>query len=40
MITSKIETGKLVLLRQIELSDCTDTYVQWLNDPNVNQYLL
>ena len=39
MITSKIETGKLVLLRQIELSDCTDTYVQWLNDPNVNQYL-
>lgn len=39
MVTSKIEAGELILLRQIELSDCTDLYVQWLNDPNVNQYL-
>lgn len=31
--------GGVVLLRQIELDDCTDTYVEWLNDPDVNRYL-
>ena len=28
-----------VLLRQIELGDCTHSYVSWLEDPEVNQYL-
>ncbi len=28
-----------VLLRQIELSDCTSSYVEWLNDVRINQFL-
>ena len=39
MITSKILEGEKIILRQIELSDCTERYVEWLNDPEVNQYL-
>ena len=39
MITSNILEGKKIILRQIELSDCTERYVEWLNDPEVNQYL-
>lgn len=39
MLTSaRLLTGG-VLLRQIELSDCTPSYVSWLEDPEVNQYL-
>lgn len=32
-------TGRRVSLRPITLDDCTDRYVQWLRDPEVNQYL-
>ncbi len=32
-------TGRRVSLRPISLDDCTDRYVQWLRDPEVNQYL-
>lgn len=39
MITSKMIIGNNCYLRQIELTDCTQTYVQWLNDPEVNRYL-
>lgn len=39
MITNKIKIGKLVFLRQIEMKDCKERYVEWLNDPEVNQYL-
>lgn len=39
MITTKKCIGKNIILRQIELNDCTDIYVNWLNDPQVNQYL-
>lgn len=39
MIISKILEGEKIVLRQIELSDCTERYVEWLNDPEVNQYL-
>lgn len=39
MITEKVLSGKDIVLRQIELSDCTDCYVNWLNDPEVTQYL-
>ena len=38
MVTDIIMHGG-VNLRQINLNDCTDTYVGWLNDPEVNQYL-
>jgi [ribosomal protein S5]-alanine N-acetyltransferase len=31
--------GDKVLLRCIEMEDCTDTYVRWLNDSDVNKYL-
>jgi len=34
-----ILSGKLVTLRTIELSDCTEEYLSWLNDPMVNKYL-
>lgn len=39
MITKKILRGGVVTLRQIELEDCNENYVKWLNDPEVNQYL-
>jgi RimJ/RimL family protein N-acetyltransferase len=31
--------GERVSLRGIRLGDCTDRYVAWLNDPDVNRYL-
>ena len=39
MVTEKILKGKQIILRQIELDDCTNVYVEWLNDPNINRYL-
>lgn len=39
MVTNSILNGSAVYLRQIELSDCTEQYVEWLNDPDVNLYL-
>jgi ribosomal-protein-alanine N-acetyltransferase len=32
-------TGRRVSLRAISLDDCTERYVAWLRDPEVNQYL-
>lgn len=31
--------GKRVYLRPISMDDCTEEYVNWLNDPEVNQFL-
>lgn len=39
MVTKETLSGMKTILRQIELEDCTETYVNWLNDPEVNQYL-
>lgn len=39
MITERVISGEKIYLRQIALDDCNDTYVNWLNDPEVNQYL-
>ena len=39
MITDRILRGARIYLRQIALSDCTNKYVEWLNDLEVNQYL-
>lgn len=40
MVTDKVLSSEgNVKLRQITLCDCTDEYVDWLNDPQVNQYL-
>jgi len=39
MITDKVLHGDSIYLRQIEVSDCNDNYVKWLNDPDVNKYL-
>ena len=35
----EILKGKKVSLRLVTLRDCTETYVSWLKDPLVNQYL-
>jgi len=32
-------TGERVSLRPITLADCTEEYVSWLRDPEVNRYL-
>ena len=39
MKTDIILCGGGVRLRQITLQDCNETYVQWLNDPEVIKYL-
>ncbi len=39
MITNEILFGEAIVLRQIEVSDCNEKYVEWLNDPLVNRYL-
>lgn len=39
MITNECLSAGGVLLRQIVLSDCTPSYVSWLEDPEINQYL-
>ena len=39
MITEAILDGGSFFLRQIELSDCTCNYVNWLNNPIINQCL-
>jgi len=31
--------GDKVLLREVMLSDCNDSYLNWLNDPEVNRFL-
>ncbi len=33
-------TGKHVYLRCMDEADATETYVSWLNDPEINRYLL
>ncbi len=39
MITNSVLSGGGIRLRQITSNDCTEQYVEWLNDPEVNQYL-
>ena len=39
MIHKEALVGGIITLRTITLSDCTETYVSWLNDPAVNKYL-
>lgn len=39
MVTKKILNGSIISLRQIEISDCNNTYVEWLNNPQINQFL-
>lgn len=39
LITKKILDSGEIVLRQINLSDCTEMYVNWLHDPEVNRYL-
>lgn len=36
--TMKMETRRLIL-RNMKVEDVTEDYVDWLNDPNINQYL-
>ena len=39
MIYNKEIIGNKIKLRTVELSDCRKYYLDWLNDPEVNQYL-
>lgn len=39
MITEKIYTGEKISIRQITLDDCTEEYVGWLNDNEINRFL-
>lgn len=39
MVTKKNLLGERIYLRQIEMEDCTISYVNWLNDVEVTQYL-
>lgn len=39
MTTEKRVYGEIIHLRGLRLEDCSQTYVEWLNDPDVNQYL-
>jgi RimJ/RimL family protein N-acetyltransferase len=36
---SRIIASKRLMLREIEESDCSDAYIAWLADPEVNRYL-
>lgn len=39
MIYNEILKGKNIYLRMLELEDCRQYYVDWMNDKEVNQYL-
>lgn len=39
MQTDEILKGEKVTLRPLLLSDCTQEYADWLNDPEINKYL-
>ena len=39
MYTTKTLKGNNLTLRQLEFSDCTNQYVNWLNNPEINKYL-
>ena len=40
MVKTKIRiNGDRIYLRKVELNDVNQVYVDWLNDPKVNQYL-
>ena len=38
-IIRKSLKGKNIILHPLGISDCTDEYVEWLNDPEINRYL-
>lgn len=38
-MTDEILTGRQVFLRCIKMEDCTETYLHWLQDTDVNRYL-
>lgn len=39
MITQQQLLGEYCCIRQIEMQDCTETYLEWLSDPEVNEFL-
>lgn len=39
MITKNLYRGGVIYLRSLNLQDCTERYVEWLNDPEINRYL-
>ena len=39
IVSKKFLSGKNISLKPLEMNDCTNKYVSWLNNPNVNEYL-
>lgn len=39
MITDIVLYGNKIMMRQIELSDCDEKYLSWMNDPEVNRFM-
>jgi len=39
MIYKEKLNGKLVMLRTVELSDCNENYLRWMNDEETNRYM-
>ena len=37
--STTLTEGKQICLRPVQLSDATERYVSWMNDPDVNQFL-
>lgn len=39
MLNAPLLTGEQIYLKELQQADVTEEYVQWLNDPNINQFL-
>jgi len=39
MVINEPIIGKNVLLRMVEIDDCNEHYIAWMNDPKTNQYM-
>lgn len=39
MVYDDILSGGGVCLRTLSLADCTESYLSWMNDPDINRYL-
>lgn len=38
-LKNKIHHGKNISLKKLSIKNCNETYLGWLNNPNINQYL-
>ena len=38
-LKNQIHFGKNISLKKLSIKNCNETYLSWLNDPKINQYL-